>query len=238
MLQIETRQMSQRAVDFIVRQDQKKFLREPQLKNELRRKLAEWFISRHGTAAALLLTLTLDAYPDDLSRLGLTLKDVQFGALLHDIGKLLVPEPLVWYKPRTELTSVDWIEMDRHTVPYGAYALRLVEQQVGPLPEAAYKMVVGHHEKRDGTGKPYGLVGDQIALSAQFLTVADQVLGRCEARAYRDDHFTLADAVADVEKGRATKYEPLFFDHLASVLQGNLHMQVHELEGLGPYEGT
>lgn len=102
------------------------------------------------------------------SRLGLggqSLEDFRRGALLHDIGKLGIPDAIL-LKP-TELTAEEWVLMKEHP----AFAHDVLE----PIPylERALDIPWCHHEKWDGTGYPRGLRGSQIPIAARIFAVVD-----------------------------------------------------------------
>jgi HD-GYP domain-containing protein (c-di-GMP phosphodiesterase class II) len=90
---------------------------------------------------------------------------VRRGALLHDIGKMGVPDAIL-LKPGP-LTEEEWEIMRRH--PTYAYELLAPIAYLRP----ALDIPLYHHEKWDGTGYPYGLQGDQIPLTARLFAVAD-----------------------------------------------------------------
>jgi HD-GYP domain-containing protein (c-di-GMP phosphodiesterase class II) len=90
---------------------------------------------------------------------------IRRGALLHDIGKLGVPDQIL-LKPGT-LTEAEWEIMRQHPV----YALNMLTPITHLRP--ALDIPYCHHEKWDGTGYPRNLKGEQIPLSARLFTVVD-----------------------------------------------------------------
>jgi putative nucleotidyltransferase with HDIG domain len=90
---------------------------------------------------------------------------VRRGALLHDIGKMGVPDHIL-LKPG-KLTDEEWVEMRKH--PVFAYELLSPIAYLRPALDIPYC----HHEKWDGTGYPRGLKGEQIPLAARLFAVAD-----------------------------------------------------------------
>ena len=90
---------------------------------------------------------------------------IRWGALLHDIGKLGVPDQIL-LKP-DPLTDEEWIIMRRH--PTYAYNLLSPIAYLAPALEIPYS----HHEKWDGSGYPLGLRGQEIPLSARIFSVVD-----------------------------------------------------------------
>jgi HD-GYP domain-containing protein (c-di-GMP phosphodiesterase class II) len=136
-------------------------LRDQQAEGHTKR-VAEWTV-RLGRLIGM---------PDD------ELVHVYRGALLHDIGTMLVPDAVL-LKPGS-LTEEEWQIVRRH--PVYAYAL------LSPIPHlrAALDIPYCHHEKWDGTGYPRGLKGDQIPLPARIFTVVDVWDALCSNRPYRD----------------------------------------------------
>jgi PAS domain S-box-containing protein len=90
---------------------------------------------------------------------------VRRGALLHDIGKMGVPDAIL-LKPEP-LTAEEWVLMRQH--PGFAYLLLSPIAYLRPALEIPY----GHHEKWDGSGYPRGLHGEQIPLAARIFAIAD-----------------------------------------------------------------
>lgn len=93
------------------------------------------------------------------------LRDIAYGALLHDIGKIAVPDRIL-LKP-AKLTDNEMAQMKCH--PFEGYQLL---RRIGFLVEAA-EIVHAHHEKFDGSGYPRGLKGENIPLGARLFAIAD-----------------------------------------------------------------
>jgi len=111
---------------------------------------------------------------------GLTQRDLitlEHGALLHDIGKIGVPDAILL--KRGALTEEEWLYMRRH-VEYGAQILRGID-----FLDGARKIVAQHHERYDGSGYPGKLEGDLICLGARIFAVADAVDAITSTRPYR-----------------------------------------------------
>lgn len=105
------------------------------------------------------------------------MKALEFGSLLHDIGKIGVPD-LILRKP-AKLTEEEWVLMREHPV-HGQQILRGIEFLAGAA------LVVGqHHEKWDGTGYPLGLKEDEIDICARIFSVADAFDAITSDRVYR-----------------------------------------------------
>ena len=111
---------------------------------------------------------------------GLSLEEspqIEFGFLLHDIGKVGVPDAILW--KTSSLTNEEYALITQHPV-VGAEILRDVDF----IGEG--KLVVRHHHERwDGTGYPDGLVGEEIPLAARVFAVADTLDALTTDRPYR-----------------------------------------------------
>jgi ribonuclease P protein subunit RPR2 len=92
--------------------------------------------------------------------------ELRYGFLLHDIGKIGVPDAIL-LKPM-QLTPAEKRQMEFHTT--------LGEQLISSVPHlqgVAREVIAFHHERWDGTGYPWGLAGEKIPLSARIFSVAD-----------------------------------------------------------------
>jgi len=105
------------------------------------------------------------------------MKSLEFGSLLHDIGKIGVPDSIL-RKP-AKLTEEEWVRMREHPL-HGQQILRGIEFLQG-----AARVVAQHHEKWDGTGYPLGLRGEEIDINARIFAVADAFDAITSDRVYR-----------------------------------------------------
>jgi len=102
---------------------------------------------------------------------------VHFGSLMHDIGKVSVPEPIL--NKQDKLTSVEYEMIKKH--PETGHAL-VYEHPLGVL---AVDIVASHHERFDGGGYPRGLAANEINLFARIVAIADAFDAMTSARPYR-----------------------------------------------------
>lgn len=110
---------------------------------------------------------------------------IEHGALLHDIGKLRIPDSILW-KP-SELTPEEWEIMRRHP----EYGYEFVKK-IGFLQGAA-DIILSHHERFDGSGYPRGLKGDEISLGARIFSLVDAVDAIiCDRPYHRGSAFSVA----------------------------------------------
>jgi putative two-component system response regulator len=111
------------------------------------------------------------------------LEALEYGALLHDIGKLDINRSIL--EKKEPLTAEEWKEMRRHT-EYGAFMIEKIDQH-DPLHylAPAIPIVLYHHEAWDGSGYPEGLKGDEIPEEARLLAVVDSFDAMTSDRPYR-----------------------------------------------------
>ena len=105
------------------------------------------------------------------------MKALEFGSLLHDIGKIGVPDAIL-RKP-AKLTDEEWIKMREHPL-HGQQILRGIK-----FLEGAARVVAQHHEKWDGSGYPLGLKAEEIDICARIFSVADAFDAITSDRVYR-----------------------------------------------------
>ncbi|MEP6707244.1 MAG: HD domain-containing phosphohydrolase [Pyrinomonadaceae bacterium] len=132
---------------------------------------------------------------------GLTLeqlKSLEFGALLHDIGKIGVPDAIL-RKP-AKLTEEEWVRMREHPL-HGQQILRGIE-----FLEGAARVVAQHHEKWDGSGYPLRLRGKEIDLCARIFAVADAFDAITSDRVYRKGK-SYAVAAKELDEWAGTQFD-------------------------------
>lgn len=135
---------------------------------------------------------------------------LEFGALLHDLGKLRVPNEVI-NKPG-RLTRAEWEIIRRHPEVGEAMLLRVG----GVLAEAA-PAVRGHHERFDGTGYPDGLAGADIPIQARIITVCDAFSAMTTTRSYRSA-MSPHEAVAELRRCTPGQFDPQVVDALVTSL--------------------
>ena len=141
----------------------------------------------------------------------LTLKAIEAAALLHDTGKLAVPERIL-NKPG-KLTESEFERMKEH-VDIGADILSLVE-----FPYPVVPIVRAHHESWDGSGYPRGLRGTDIPIGARILSVVDCFDALTSDRPYRR-RMTDDQAIAILRERQGRMYDPEVVDTFVQVYRG------------------
>ena len=124
---------------------------------------------------------------------------LRLGALLHDVGKLVVPSSVLL--KRGPLTDEELGLMRRHPAA-GARMLRSLG-----APETILPLVLHHHERWDGDGYPTGRRGDDIPLEARVLCIADSFDAMTSTRPYRTS-WTPDEALKELERCAGTQFDP------------------------------
>lgn len=161
--------------------------------------------SHSARVAALARTVAeeLRLGPDELRR-------VQLGALLHDIGKIGIPDAIL-NKPGP-LSADEWVLMRTHPA-VGASILAAVEPLRDLVP-----IVRTHHERYDGNGYPEHLAGDEIPIESHIVAAADAFEVIVSRRAYKQAQ-TVEFACAELLRCRATQFHPDVVDAFLRVIE-------------------
>ncbi|MCS7066746.1 MAG: response regulator, partial [Fimbriimonadales bacterium] len=127
------------------------------------------------------------------------LPHIERGALLHDIGKIGVPDHIL-YKPGP-LTPDEWEIMKQH--PVIGYRMCMKVEMLRP----AAPIVLHHHERWDGKGYPHGLSGEEIPLGARIFAIADTLDAMTSDRPYRKA-LSFAQAREEIERCAGSQFDP------------------------------
>ncbi len=135
---------------------------------------------------------------------------VEIAALVHDIGKIGIPDDIL-QKPGP-LTTRERMQIEQHP-EIGAQILR-------PLPamQEVVPLVLHHHERWDGAGYPHGLAGEDIPIGAQIISLCDVWNALTSDRSYRKA-FPAQEARRIVMEGRGTEWKPELVDVFFEVLE-------------------
>jgi len=143
---------------------------------------------------------------------GKHLEALRWGAYLHDIGKLAIPDAVLLKPGR--LSEEEWETMRSHTV----VAVEMLEP-LGFLPKITLNVVRYHHERWDGSGYPEGLSGAQIPLEARIFAVADIFDALVSKRPYKSA-WPIERAAEEIKKEAGRALDPrvvrVFLEALAS----------------------
>ena len=148
---------------------------------------------------------------------------IRLGALLHDIGKIGVADHIL-RKPGA--LSADEFEQIRRHPGLGARILRKV-----PFLEPHLAIVELHHERPDGKGYPFGLLGDNIPLDARIVHVADAFDAMTSARAYRPARAASV-ALVELQRYSGSQFDPASVDALRDALAQSSSVPERQLQAL------
>lgn len=150
---------------------------------------------------------------------GEKLEQVQYAALLHDIGKIGIPEEII-NKP-SRLTDEEYEIIKTHPAIGGA-----ILDEITEIPDIA----VGarwHHERYDGKGYPDRLMGEEIPELARIIGVADAYDAMTSKRSYRDV-LPQEVVLAEIEKGKGSQFDPVIAEHMVQIIKKDTTYQLHE----------
>ena len=149
------------------------------------------------------------------------LEALEWGGLLHDVGKIGVPDNVL--KKAERLTRDERIVMNSHPV-LGAQIIAPVTKLAPELP-----IIRHHHEWYNGSGYPDRLIGDEIPKLARILHVADAFEAMTAARPYRMTPLTLEQALGELRKFAGIQFDPVVVDAF---------VKTHWVEGVVDPGGT
>ena len=170
------------------------------------------------------------------SGMGLTYQeseDIRYASPLHDIGKVAIPDSIL-RKPG-KLDTAEYDEMKRHTI-YGSQMLVNAESKLLRL---AAKIAIAHHEHFDGTGYPYQLKGQQIALEARIVSVADVFDALISKRVYKGA-WSVDETLTYIKSQEGKLFDPeviavlcKYFDDIMAAMDEE-NRRIMEEESLAP----
>ena len=137
-------------------------------------------------------------------------QDIYYMGLVHDIGKLVIPEKILRKPDR--LTAEESEIVRQHPV-IGYEILRNVSEMPGLATGARW-----HHERYDGSGYPDGLMGDEIPIEARIIGIADAYEAMTSPRAYASV-MPPARIIKELEKNRGVQFDPALVDILVAMIQ-------------------
>jgi putative nucleotidyltransferase with HDIG domain len=147
---------------------------------------------------------------DELGVDGETRRAVEFGALLHDVGKIAIPKSII-NKPG-KLDDAEWAVMKTHTIE----GQRMLERVGGLLGRVGW-VVRASHERWDGGGYPDGLAGEAIPLAARIVSACDAWNAMRTDRSYRKA-LPFEVAVDELHANAGTQFDPGVVVALAAVV--------------------
>jgi len=133
---------------------------------------------------------------------------IRLSALLHDIGKIGVPDEIL--RKESRLTDEEWCQIKEHP----GIGARIVSG-ISSLRDVA-EMVMHHHARWDGTGYPEALSGTQIPIGSRIIAVADSFQAITSDRTYHKGKST-EEALAEIVRCRGTQFDPYVVDVFLSI---------------------
>ena len=155
------------------------------------------------------------------------LEALEWGGLLHDVGKIGVPDAVLLKAER--LNKDERMVMNSHPV-LGAEIISPVERLAPELP-----IIRHHHEWFNGSGYPDRLIGDEIPMLARILHVADAFEAMTAARPYRMTPLTAEQALSELRKFAGIQFDPVIVDafvkthYVHDVPDAGRHMQLQPI---------
>jgi HD-GYP domain-containing protein (c-di-GMP phosphodiesterase class II) len=137
-------------------------------------------------------------------------RNVEFGALLHDVGKIAVPKEII-NKPGP-LDDAEWEVMRQHTVE----GEKMLQRVGGVLTEVGV-IVRASHEEFDGSGYPDGLVGEEIPIEARIVSCCDAFSAMTTTRSYRKA-MPLEKAIEELRANAGSQFDPRVVAVLIEIL--------------------
>jgi putative nucleotidyltransferase with HDIG domain len=138
-------------------------------------------------------------------------RNLEFAALLHDVGKIAIPKDIL-HKPG-KLDPAEWAIMKSHTVEG-----QRVLTRVGGFMEEVGRVVRSHHERWDGRGYPDGLAGEEIPLEARIITCCDSWNAMRTDRVYRKA-LSYEVARAELIGNSGSQFDPGVVEILLSIVE-------------------
>lgn len=136
------------------------------------------------------------------------LADIERGALLHDLGKIGIPESILQKEGPLSPEEMEIIKYH----PLIGFAM--IEEF--SFLQGAAEIVLFHHERYDGSGYPFGLAGAEIPLSARIFALADTLDAITSNRPYRRGR-TFEEALREIEKCCGTQFDPELVDVMLEI---------------------
>jgi putative nucleotidyltransferase with HDIG domain len=138
------------------------------------------------------------------------LRNLEFAALLHDVGKIAIPKDII-NKPG-RLSPEEWVLIKTHTIE----GQRMLDRVGGFMREVG-RIVRAHHERWDGHGYPDGVAGQDIPLEARIIAACDAWNAMRTDRAYRQA-LSYEAAMAELSSCSGTQFDPKVLSSLIKVV--------------------
>jgi len=159
--------------------------------------------SRRVNTYAVALAEAIGLSPDEVSK-------VSTAALLHDIGKIGIPDKVL--NKKGKLNGENWEAIKAHP--------RLGANIVGNIPNLVpcASSILHHHERWDGSGYPEGLKGEEIPIEARILAIADTFEAMTSARPYRPA-LSRKEVIKELRQGAGIQFDPKLVEVFVSLIE-------------------
>ena len=171
----------------------------------------------HVRGVELVTEILLDRLKQISSPYAITVSQarcIRRASVLHDIGKIAIPDGIL-NKPG-KLTAEEFEIVKTHAMEGANILMKLDNVDSDPLIHTAYEICRWHHERFDGKGYPDGLVGDEIPISAQLVSLADVYDALTNDRCYKKA-YSHEKAISMILNGECGAFNPLLLKCLADV---------------------
>jgi putative nucleotidyltransferase with HDIG domain len=166
--------------------------------------------SKKVNTYAVALAEAIGLSPEEVSK-------VSTAALLHDIGKISIPDDVL--NKKGKLNKEDWEAIKAHP--------RLGASIVGSIPNLVpcVSSILHHHERWDGGGYPEGLKGEEIPLEARILAIADSFEAMTSARPYRPA-LSIEEVVKELGQCAGLQFDPKLVEVFVGIIEAGLTEKV------------
>jgi response regulator RpfG family c-di-GMP phosphodiesterase len=152
-----------------------------------------------------------------------TIRDLELGTLLHDIGKINIADDILKKPERLDMT--EWASIKRHPI-LGHDILRGI-----PFLDGASRIVAEHHECWDGSGYPNSMRGEEISIGARILAVVDAFDAMISDRVYRKGR-SYEEALTEIQRFAGTQFDPMVVEAFENVPREDWEfLHEHSLKG-------
>ncbi|MEJ5228401.1 MAG: HD-GYP domain-containing protein [Pseudothermotoga sp.] len=147
-------------------------------------------------------------------KLGLSASELELAALLHDVGKIYIPQGIL--NKEGHLTNDEFDLVKKH--PVKGYELI---NSIGGMEKIA-RIILYHHERYDGKGYPMGLKNGEIPIESQVIFIADSFDAMTTPRPYRKTPMSFEDAINELKRCAGTQFNPLVVEVLVGIINDEL----------------
>ncbi len=182
------------------------------------------FLDRHAPTSHIDLkcfSIIMKEIAKQLSLKETQIVALEYAAMLHDAGKVEIPNDIL-LKKNQPLTKEELSIIKNHPIK-GAEILKDLKMLKPVMP-----IILNHHEKYDGSGYPSGLKKNQIPIEARIMSVIDAFDAMIFGRPYKE-RMTLKEAIEEIKKHKGTQFDPKIVDIFLKVIMKK-HIKMHLLK--------